>query len=168
VKLVTPYLSPLLTDHDVSRFWAYVDQVDDDDSCWLWSGPIKTGPMPYGLLTLANDGSRRITMLAHRLSYYLHAGELRTDLCVMHRCDNPPCVRPSHLVMGTSRQNTHDAAAKRRLGGWCKPKLTIEQVREIRAARATGERLAVLGSRYGVTAEAVYAVCVGRSHSYVA
>jgi hypothetical protein len=88
------------------RFWAKVDKTGD---CWTWCGALdKHG---YGA---AWDGSR--VLGAHRLSYELTHGSIGSSrVLVMHRCDNPPCVNPAHLMLGSHKDNTRDAMAKGRL-----------------------------------------------------
>ncbi len=86
------------------RFWRQVDTTGD---CWLWRGQINR--RGYGVFSL---GGRQIT--AHRAALILDGIEMAgLDAC--HRCDNPPCVRPSHLFPATHRENIHDARAKGRL-----------------------------------------------------
>jgi len=85
-----------------TRFWRNVQKTD---GCWLWVGLVdKDG---YGRIRVSGKQAR-----AHRYSYILHYGE--TDLWVLHRCDNPTCVRPDHLFLGTSQDNVADRTAKGR------------------------------------------------------
>ena len=87
------------------RFWARVDRSGD---CWPWTAA--TNPDGYGVLSW--DGRR--PMLAHRVAYMLEYGIPPDGLAIMHTCDNPPCVRPSHLVAGTIPDNNHDMWRKGR------------------------------------------------------
>lgn len=93
----------------VERFAANV-QAGSEFECWPWTG--KTIIKGYGRLRGA-DGDK---VLAHRLAFELASGTPIPDgLCVLHHCDNPPCCNPSHLFLGTMKDNTLDASAKGRM-----------------------------------------------------
>jgi hypothetical protein len=87
------------------RFWSKVAQ--DPDGCWTWTGTRSR--QGYGFFKL-----RGRMLKAHRCSYALTYGEIPDDLFVCHRCDNPTCVRPDHLFLGTARDNTMDRDQKGR------------------------------------------------------
>jgi hypothetical protein len=100
----------------LERFMAKVDlhgpipaHAPELGPCWVWTAG-RTGD-GYGEIKV--DG---LVMLAHRVAWWLHHGELpRVGIEVAHRCDNPPCVRASHLFVATHQENLQDAARKGRL-----------------------------------------------------
>jgi hypothetical protein len=104
-------LSPNSTRHMSApeRFWRFVDRSGD---CWVWTG--HRAPGGYGNLKV---GRRQVR--ANRYSFMLATGrsDLRRDEFICHRCDNPPCVRPEHLFLGTAADNTGDMIAKGRARG---------------------------------------------------
>lgn len=87
-------------------FWHLVDKRGPDD-CWPWQGSLYVG---YGRI---KDGQRG-RVGAHRVSWELHHGPIPDGLWVLHRCDNPPCVNPAHLFLGTPGDNVRDMHAKGR------------------------------------------------------
>jgi hypothetical protein len=89
------------------RLWG---RVLRSDGCWEFTG-TRNG-MGYGVL--GRHGRRGGNVLAHRAAWELTFGPVPAELCVLHRCDNPPCVRPDHLWLGTRMDNNRDMVAKGR------------------------------------------------------
>ena len=98
----------------VERFWELVDRRGPDE-CWMWRGERKGGSWDYGVLYLISrtDGSHR-EVRAHRFAWELEHGEIPEGMCVLHHCDNPPCVNEEHLFLGTNADNTQDCLLKGR------------------------------------------------------
>ena len=90
-----------------ARFWS---RVEFSPHCWVWVGP--TNDKGYGQIRVGGRGSR--CLLVHRLSWELHYGPIPPGMCVLHHCDNPPCVRPDHLFLGTLADNNRDMYRKGR------------------------------------------------------
>jgi transposase-like protein len=122
------------------RFWT---KVKKQDGCWLWIA--KRDGRGYGLFTC---GRKR--RLAHRLAYELATGESPGEFNVCHHCDNPPCVNPAHLFLGTQRDNLRDMSRKRRSHA-----LTLEQVAEARRLIDGGAKIRDVARRLGVGRDTV-------------
>jgi hypothetical protein len=124
-------------------FWGRVRKTG---GCWLWiAGKFASG---YGSFR---------SQYAHRISYEMHFGPIPKGIEVCHNCpggDNPACVNPAHLFLGTHAENMADAAVKSRMPrgeNRHNAKLTDELVRQIRAARATGRTYVQIANDLGVS-----------------
>lgn len=95
------------SDTVVDRFW---QKVDVADGCWEWQGAMTGKAQLYGRHYV--KGAKY--MLAHRFSFALHYGPFDRRMQVLHRCDNPRCVRPEHLFLGDIFDNMRDKVAKGR------------------------------------------------------
>lgn len=136
------------------RFWEKVE-ILDLDQCWPWRG-ART-PNGYGRIGI--DGSR--VDIASRVSWRLNYGPIPDGMCVCHRCDNPGCVNPRHLFLGTRRDNIVDMYSK---GRGNRPfgekhvcaRFTPQEVADIRAIYARGGvSQRTLGEQYGVSHKAI-------------
>lgn len=161
-------------------FW---NRVTKGVGCWQWTGPKDRG---YGIIIF--NGHR---VRAHRYSYELHFGASPGRLFVCHRCDNPSCVRPDHLFLGTQLDNMQDMARKGR--HWRKnhpewayhgpmphpercargerhgrAKVNAELVRAFRRDVAAGETRVAVAKKYGVHRAIVYSVISGKTWAHVA
>lgn len=114
------------------REWRFWSKVDTSGDCWLWRAAVNaTGYGAFGI------GSRKARS-AHRVAYeYTYNVILTNDMHILHSCDNPRCVNPLHLSIGTILDNSRDKVLKGRQGNGGR-KLTFEDVRAIRARYAQG------------------------------
>lgn len=137
----------------MQRFWKKVNKID---GCWLWIKPDPSNG--YGRFMYHGK-----IMGAHRASWLIHRGNIPDGLWVLHRCDNPACVNPDHLFLGTHDDNMADMAAKHRAAFQQHPesapkgerhgnaKLTDNDVREIRRLRAIGTPRKAVAQMFGIS-----------------
>lgn len=134
----------------ISRFSRKIDRPDTR-GCWNWKrAKNKKG---YGVFRTA-DG----TVLAHRLQWMMTNGRIPEGIKVLHTCDNPACVNPAHLFLGTDDDNSKDMIKKgrQRKGsshGRCK--LNEDQVRQIRFMHQNGARQKELVQKFGVAQQTI-------------
>ena len=119
--------------------------------CWLWGGGVVDG---YGQLLPHIWGEG----LAHRWSYLFHHGELDASVIIRHKCDVRLCVNPAHLEAGGAIDNVHDMLLRNPLA--CNRKITIEQIAEIKALRATGMIYREIAERYSVNRRTIERICL--------
>lgn len=152
------------------RFWSKVDKSGD---CWLWTA-AKTFEGGYGQLGIGGK-----LVLTHRLVYEMTYGPIPASLMVLHRCDNPSCVRPEHLFLGTAKDNARDMALKgrtwqqqhpervKRGGKHGNAKFTDDQVLTIREAFASGVGMEELARQWGVTPTTIARMISGEGWTHL-
>lgn len=151
------------------RFWQFVSP-EPNTGCWLWTA--HTHPSGYGYLSTGT----RVPERAHRFSYRTFVADIPAGAFVCHKCDQPSCVNPQHLFLGTPKQNTQDSIRKGRWpGGDCRrtnrargeqcpfSKLTEKQVADIRTLRASGLIYREIAAQFGISLSAAHAICSGKT-----
>lgn len=132
------------------RFWSKVD-IKGPDECWNWkAGKNESG---YGHFWLDQHNVK-----AHRVSWLLSNGDIPDKMCVCHKCDNPSCINPSHLFLGTNNDNVKDRNKKNRQyraqgERHGRSKLTTAQVIEIRSDARPSK---VIAEAYNISNNYVY------------
>lgn len=133
--------------NDETRFWKYVKR-NQSNSCWEWCGSKVSDR--YGNFT----PYKKNPSLAHRYCWEYVFGEAPVDRVVMHRCDNPACVNPFHLQLGTQLDNARDRISKGRSN---RRRLSFEKAEEIRGLFPSLSRLEI-ADRYGVNVKTIFDV----------
>jgi hypothetical protein len=141
---------------ELISFWERVDKRKsktfyNGERCWEWTASLtKKGYGQFG------HNLKR----SHRVSWVIAYGEIQDNLQVLHHCDNPPCVNPHHLFLGTNQDNRKDMMSKGR--GGCSMKLNYTQVCEIRRRYAWwgigGDSAPTLAKEFGVSTNSVIAI----------
>ena len=154
----------MLNDHDLAKFMANLPEDRDPEKCWEWQGSRLMNS--YGRLHLSIKYTLpRKTVRTHRIAYELWVGEIPDGLFVCHHCDNPPCLNPDHLFVGTAADNIHDQMQKGRMGlgeDSARAILTEKQVVRAREIYAEGDRswthISKIGREIGASYAATYAI----------
>lgn len=148
----------IISKEDIVRFWSKVD-IQSKNKCWNWKAArVHDGYGRFGL-------QYRIVR-AHRVSYQIAYGNFDERLCVLHKCDNPACVNPNHLFLGTNQDNMNDQKSKSRNPfGERNPrhKLTESQVIEIRKLYTKGLTQSEIGRMFNISQNQVSEIIL-RNH----
>lgn len=137
----------------IEHFW---EQVHKTETCWLWTGKSMPGKWKYGCVKFHVKGQR--VYMAHQASWVITYDVIPEEQNVLHQCDTPPCVRPEHLFLGSSKENAQDAMSKgrfiflpRRTGENVNTaKLTWTQIDEIRLMFQEGMTQKVIAPHFRV------------------
>jgi len=122
-------------------------KVDKSGDCWMWTAA--NGRFGYGASWV--NGKMHTS---HRISYMLCIGPIPTFMCILHKCDNPPCVNPEHLFLGTRADNIADMKAKGRSAygeNHGRAKLTEADIINIRSLEKMGKRQSDLARKWGIS-----------------
>ncbi len=146
------------------RFWSKVN-IKSDSECWEWSAGLLS--KRYGGFYINGKTCR-----SHRIAWELHFGDIPDNLCVCHECDNPKCVNPNHLFLGTHTDNMQDMIRKGRGAKGVyrinNPKLSPDQIIEIRIKYAAGKcSQENLGRRYNISETQIGRIVRGEQWPHV-
>lgn len=131
----------------LERFWSKVTIPADIDKCWEWMA----GQKNFGYGAFKGEGK---TVQAHRFSWELANGPITDNSYVLHKCDNPKCVNPSHLYLGTHADNTRDMMDRKRYSRGERhhqSKLNQAMVADIREKAGKGQSFVSLAKEYGIS-----------------
>jgi hypothetical protein len=141
-----------MTDERRRNFWAKVD-IRDFFSCWDWKGDFSTNG--YGRFRFFNNG-KRIGIKPHRISFTLfNSQEIPNGLIICHHCDNKKCCNPSHLFIGTHKDNSDDKIKKGR-GTAYRYSMDWETLERLDNDRKNGMTKKELSAKYGISTTHMY------------
>lgn len=156
-----------------ARFHARIDERGEGE-CWVWTGARTKGG--YGVMSGEHRGDSPLR--CHRVAYELHYGPIPDGLHVRHRCDNPPCCNPAHLLVGTNADNVADKVERNRqartaLRGSVNPSTNLNEravaeIRRLLAERDDRTTRKIVRVRYGVSAAALYLIRNNKTWAHVA
>lgn len=148
------------------RFW---EKVRRGSGCWEWTA--STNHAGYGQFLLwDSDTGCGTSVLSHRQSWEMAKGPIPEGQCVLHRCDNPACVRPDHLFLGDRVDNKADQVAKGRQqvgADTGTAKLREAEVLSIHSRYSAGDLAKDLAAEFGVHKSTIAAIVRGRSWRYL-
>lgn len=121
--------------------------IKTDDGCWSWGYAVHDSG--YGVF--GNSGGISKMVYAHRASYEIHVGKIPSGMDVMHLCHNPLCSNPSHLSLGTRKENMQTSFVAGRL----QRKIPLDSMPEIYQRRAAGQTLQSIANKYNCTKQAI-------------
>lgn len=129
----------------------------EDDGCWEWQATKNA--RGYGMI---RESRGRLMLCAHRVAFELYVGSIPEGGIVRHKCDNPSCVNPDHLEMGSQSDNMNDWWQR---GVNARRKITKEQAAEIRQRYSVGNVYQVdLAEEFGISQSMVSAIVRGVRH----
>jgi hypothetical protein len=147
-----------MTEKQKELFWSKVDKNSEFCGCWDWIG--RRSKKGYGEIDLIQYSHP----YTHRVSWCLHFGDIPDGMCVLHECDNPSCVNPDHLFLGTNQDNVDDKCRKGRhkVGMDTRSsKLTNEEVLEIRKLHNDHIRISDISRMYGRSYNTIRRITIG-------
>lgn len=154
----------------IARFWSRVDRSgptlrEELGQCWICtSAKDKDG---YARIY---SNMKHNNVCAHRLAWEIIRGAIPENMLVLHKCDNPACVRPEHLFLGSQAENMNDKTTKVRQARGERHGMSVigpDDVREIRRLEGTGLTQSEIASRFGLQQTQVWRILRGKSWRHV-
>lgn len=151
----------------ISNFMSMIEKRSENE-CWPWKGHVN--PKGYGKFDIPIFNGSRKQVYSHRLMWEICFGD--HDMCVLHKCDNPTCVNPNHLFLGSKADNNIDKKNKNRASRLRgsdngRSKLTDSQVKDILIRLANGEKQEAIASLYKVSQVLISKIKLKRNWTHI-
>lgn len=157
------YNSVKLKPDQIARFWSKVDKDSSLNGCWLWQGFLN--PRGYGIVCI-----NHLNYVSHRMAFVMKNGPIPEKMLCCHRCDNPSCVNPDHIFLGSHADNNLDSCLKMRHTHGERhslAKLKDHQVLEIRELCKQSKWNKHISIMYGVSHQVISHIRNGRSWKHL-
>lgn len=158
---------PVMSERLYNFFGKKVAYTANQNMCWNWTGWKNN--LGYGHLSIMY-GDKYIKIKAHRLSYYIHYKVDPIGLLVRHKCDNPQCVNPNHLELGTQQDNVDDMKKRGRMAvgeKYSKSKRTEAEVLEIRSLFTNGMSRKDIAEKFNIPRSSVTSLILRREWKHI-
>lgn len=149
----------------VQDAFEYHVSPEPNSGCWLWTGPVFSHRGGYGCFTMRSAGL--IQQRAHRVSWSIYCHEISSEAHVLHACDNPTCVNPAHLFLGTQTSNMEDKVAKRRQDRGERHGMHKLTENDAIAIRSDPRQFKEIAEEYGVSVPTISDIKCGRSWAHL-
>jgi len=165
----------IIDDYDLTSPTKYRDKIEKklismsfrENECLIWKGQVRKN-FPHGICSITICKNVWKKLQAHRVAYMVWKGHIPENTFVLHKCDNPRCIEPSHLHLGSQKDNMREMRERNRAKDETrgrkgerhpKCKLSNEQIKEIRILRKQGVYGTQLSKIYGVSNPMIYYIC---------
>lgn len=152
----------MFTEKTIKRFIAKI-QINPETECWEWTAGLTTDG--YGKFNVGGQ-----TMRAHRFSWFLYRGDIPDNLIIRHKCDNPKCVNPTHMELGTISDNVQDRVSRGRGANGERngsSKLTENDIHAIRNMFLDGYNNSQIAKHFGVDGSAISQIRRGLKWKFI-
>lgn len=140
----------------------------EGDACWIWN--LKPDAYGYGQMGIRGAEGEMTTRKAHRVSYEIFCGKIPKNISVLHKCDNPICINPAHLFLGTKTDNMNDKKNKKRHHFGNKhpmAKLSEDDVQVIIGLEAGGITHQKIADKFDVCRQNISKICARNSWTHM-
>lgn len=173
----------IIDEYDLTKPSKYRNKIEEKllnnsirkDGCLVWTGKVRKN-FPHGICCITTSKNVWKKIQAHRVAYTIWIGKIPDNLFVLHSCDNPRCIEPTHLHLGNQKDNMKEMRDRGRARDETrgtkgekhhKSKLNDEQIKEIRRLRKDGIYGTKLAEMFGVSNPMIYYICNRKNWNHI-